>query len=83
MLVCLFYSCDGDDDTDCCIAGDQVSRRGALTGGYVDNRKSRLEIYSTKQELHQQLATKEKEFSNNKEELVKLEVYLNSCYYTN
>ena len=26
------------------VAGDQVSRRGALTGGYYGNRKSRLEL---------------------------------------
>lgn len=25
-------------------SGDQVSRRGALTGGYYDTRKSRLEM---------------------------------------
>ena len=29
--------------------GDQVSRRGALTGGYIDTTRSKLELHHTKQ----------------------------------
>jgi len=57
-------------------AGDQVSRRGALTGGYVDNRKSRLDLYIAKQDLQTQLAEKAQELAKNKEQQQQLEVCL-------
>nr|XP_018670625.1 structural maintenance of chromosomes protein 3-like isoform X2 [Ciona intestinalis] len=56
------------------LEGDQVSRRGALTGGYVDNRKSRLELHASKQSLLEQLKVKEKELLSNKEHQQQLEV---------
>nr|CAB3266386.1 structural maintenance of chromosomes protein 3-like [Phallusia mammillata] len=55
------------------LEGDQVSRRGALTGGYVDNRKSRLDLYIAKQDLHSQLTDMEGELSANKEQQQNLE----------
>lgn len=54
--------------------GDQVSRRGALTGGYVDNRKSRLDLYIAKQDLQQALEEKQQEIAVNKEQQQRLEV---------
>ncbi|XP_039261631.1 structural maintenance of chromosomes protein 3-like [Styela clava] len=55
------------------LEGDQVSRRGALTGGYVDNRKSRLDLYTAKQDLHAKLEEKQEEIASNKREQQKLE----------
>ena len=54
--------------------GDVVSRRGALTGGYVDNRTSKLEIYTVKEDLMKKLHEKEKELKENKEFLQRQEV---------
>ena len=53
-----------------------MSRRGALTGGYVDNRKSRLDIYSGKSELQTKLNEKRQELAKNKEEQQALEVLI-------
>ncbi|VDN07444.1 unnamed protein product, partial [Thelazia callipaeda] len=36
--------------------GDQVSRRGEMTGGFLDVKRSRLELYSTVQQMHAQKA---------------------------
>ena len=35
--------------------GDQVSRRGALTGGYIDTTRSRLELHHAKQRLKNEI----------------------------
>uniref|UniRef100_A0A0R3RY53 Structural maintenance of chromosomes protein n=1 Tax=Elaeophora elaphi TaxID=1147741 RepID=A0A0R3RY53_9BILA len=32
--------------------GDQMSRRGEMTGGFLDVKRSRLELYSTVQQMH-------------------------------
>ncbi|CAJ0937278.1 unnamed protein product, partial [Mesorhabditis belari] len=37
------------------LEGDQISRRGALTGGYIDRKKSKLEIFNSIKEMKQQL----------------------------
>ena len=50
-------------------AGDQVSRRGALTGGYYDTRKSRLDLQKGKMECVQQLQSQEKEYDEHKAKL--------------
>ena len=50
-------------------SGDQVSRRGALTGGYYDTRKSRLELQKSKMEIVQQLQQEELEYSGHKAKL--------------
>ncbi|XP_076824516.1 structural maintenance of chromosomes protein 3-like [Clavelina lepadiformis] len=55
------------------LEGDQVSRRGALTGGYVDNRKSRLDLYTSKKDLETELREKEQELALNKEQQQKHE----------
>lgn len=55
------------------LEGDQVSRRGALTGGYVDNKKSRLELYADKQASLTTLEEKQSEISENKTQQQRLE----------
>jgi len=58
--------------------GDQVSRRGALTGGYYDRSRSRLELQNRKIELLEKLETQEKDFRGNQDVLAKLETEINS-----
>jgi hypothetical protein len=38
----------------CWVVGDQIGRRGTITGGYIDVKKSRLELQQTKEQLEQQ-----------------------------
>lgn len=51
-----------------------MSRRGALTGGYVDTSKSRLDLYISKQELQNDLEEKQSEVAANKDQQQTLEV---------
>jgi len=46
-----------------------VSRRGALTGGYYDTRKSRLELQKGKQECLKNLKLSEREYEEHKSKL--------------
>ncbi len=55
-------------------SGDQVSRRGAITGGYYDTRKSRLELQSGILELRQKLSREEQEYEELREKLQQVEV---------
>lgn len=55
------------------MSGDQVSRRGALTGGYYDNRKSRLDLHSDKVKLRSQIETQEEDCRRHKSELEQVE----------
>ena len=64
------------------LEGDQVSRRGALTGGYVDNRKSRLDLYIAKEDLSAQKTEKEQELMKNKEQQQQLEVLIQNYLYS-
>ncbi|KAK3611250.1 hypothetical protein CHS0354_003879 [Potamilus streckersoni] len=57
--------------------GDQVSRRGALTGGYYDTRRSRLELQKSKTELAKKLQTEEAEYATHKAKLEELESQIN------
>jgi structural maintenance of chromosome 3 (chondroitin sulfate proteoglycan 6) len=55
---------------DCVVLdGDLVSRKGALTGGYVDTRQSKLAYYRQKAELAEQIKTKESEISGLEKEI--------------
>ena len=45
----------------CLLVGDQVSRRGALTGGYHDARKSRMEAWRRVDEQKKKLEAEEAE----------------------
>ena len=54
------------------ISGDQVSRRGALTGGYYDTRKSRLDLQKGKTETQRGLQLEEREYENHKAKLLNI-----------
>ncbi|KAL3314761.1 Structural maintenance of chromosomes protein 3 [Cichlidogyrus casuarinus] len=45
--------------------GDQVSRKGTLTGGYLDNRSSRLEMQKRKQKTEMELQDSDQLRQNN------------------
>lgn len=45
--------------------GDQVSHRGALTGGYYDTRKSRLELQKDMRKAEEELAELEAKLNEN------------------
>lgn len=58
--------------------GDQVSRRGALTGGYYDTRRSRLDLQKGKLEMTQKLTSQEEEYKEHKTKLEGLESKINN-----
>lgn len=58
--------------------GDQVSRRGALTGGYYDMRRSRLDLQKGKVEFEQKLGVQEKEYNEHKQKLEAVETKINN-----
>lgn len=58
--------------------GDQVSRRGALTGGYYDTRRSRLDLHKSKEEYSRQLQEQEGNYMEHKAKLEELEGQINS-----
>lgn len=51
------------------LPGDQVSRRGALTGGYYDTRRSRLDLQKGKMEFIQQQQQQQREYEEHKAKL--------------
>lgn len=60
------------------LAGDQVSRRGALTGGYYGNRKSRLELQDSIWKLQEKMEGEETRRDQLKRELESILVVLNT-----
>lgn len=58
--------------------GDQVSRRGALTGGYYDTRRSRLDLQKGKLEMTKKLTAQEEEYKEHKTKLEGLESKINN-----
>lgn len=48
-----------------CPPGDQVSHRGALTGGYYDTRKSRLELQKDMRKAEEELGELEAKLNEN------------------
>lgn len=48
-----------------CVTGDQVSHRGALTGGYYDTRKSRLELQKDMRKAEEELGELEAKLNEN------------------
>lgn len=58
------------------LSGDQVSRRGALTGGYYDTRRSRLDLQKSKVELTKLKQEQEIEYNRHRVELEKVEQYI-------
>lgn len=49
----------------CVCVGDQVSHRGALTGGYYDTRKSRLELQKDMRKAEEELSELEAKLNEN------------------
>lgn len=47
------------------LSGDQVSHRGALTGGYYDTRKSRLELQKDVRKAEEELGELEAKLNEN------------------
>ncbi|XP_052773319.1 structural maintenance of chromosomes protein 3-like [Mya arenaria] len=58
--------------------GDQVSRRGALTGGYYDNRRSRLDLHKSKEEYAEKVNTMESQYNEHKTKLEEIEGQINN-----
>ncbi|CAL1533668.1 unnamed protein product [Lymnaea stagnalis] len=58
------------------LEGDIVSRRGTLTGGYNDTRRSRLDLQKSKVELTEAKQTQEMEYQSHRVELEKVEQYI-------
>ncbi|XP_050395923.1 structural maintenance of chromosomes protein 3 [Patella vulgata] len=58
--------------------GDQVSRRGALTGGFYDTRRSRLDLQKGKIELTGELTKQEAEYQEHRTKLEELEGQINN-----
>lgn len=66
-FFCLFF-----------LEGDQVSRRGALTGGYYGNRKSRLELQDSIWKLQEKMEGEETRRDQLKRELESILVAQNT-----
>jgi len=58
--------------------GDFISRKGALTGGYVDTRQSKLSYYGTKLDLAEQVKAKEAELEKIQVEIRSVDQQLNN-----
>ena len=58
------------------LTGDQVSRRGALTGGYYDTRRSRLDLQKSKLQLMEHLSEQEREYNQHRSKLEELEAQI-------
>lgn len=61
----------------CCFLGDQVSHRGALTGGYYDTRKSRLELQKDMRKAEEELGELEAKLNENLRRNIEHILFLN------
>ncbi|KAB0384153.1 hypothetical protein FD755_006070 [Muntiacus reevesi] len=52
------------------LEGDQVSHRGALTGGYYDTRKSRLELQKDVRKAEEELETQQRKFKASRDSIL-------------
>jgi structural maintenance of chromosome 3 (chondroitin sulfate proteoglycan 6) len=57
--------------------GDQVSRRGALTGGYIDTSRSRLELHHLKKQHEEQIYALEDDLQRSKEDMQQFDEKMN------
>ncbi|XP_013782387.1 structural maintenance of chromosomes protein 3-like [Limulus polyphemus] len=57
--------------------GDQVSHKGALTGGYFDTRRSRLDLHKAHMQLVTEISEQEKQLATHRENLSSLESQIN------
>ncbi|UYV73509.1 SMC3 [Cordylochernes scorpioides] len=58
--------------------GDQVSHKGALTGGYFDTRRSRLELHKAHMQLVREINEQERQLAAHKETLAYILYFLPS-----
>lgn len=64
---------------DCVVLdGDFVSRKGALTGGYVDTRQSKLAYYRQRAELAEKIKQKEADLATVEKEIRDVDAQLNT-----
>ncbi|OON23261.1 RecF/RecN/SMC protein [Opisthorchis viverrini] len=59
------------------LTGDQVSRKGTLTGGYYDNRLSRLELQKRKQKTEMEIQETENVRENNAKRKEQVDAQIN------
>ncbi|XP_042143182.1 structural maintenance of chromosomes protein 3 [Ixodes scapularis] len=57
--------------------GDQVSHKGALTGGYFDTRRSRLDLHKAHMQLVKEITEVEKQLAEHKQKLSETESQIN------
>ncbi|XP_022671008.1 structural maintenance of chromosomes protein 3-like [Varroa destructor] len=57
--------------------GDQVSHKGALTGGYFDTRRSRLDLHKGHATVSKEIKDVERQLSEHKEKLQRIESEIN------
>ena len=61
-------------DVDCVtLDGDQVQRKGALTGGYIDKKISRLELQNSIKKLRSTLNKYEEEYEKIRNEILNID----------
>lgn len=58
--------------------GDQVQRKGALTGGYIDRKISRLELQRSIKQLRSTLTGHEQEYDKLRQEITAIDNEHNS-----
>ena len=60
--------------------GELVSRKGALTGGYVDSRQSKLALYRQKREIDRTIGEKERQIAAMQADVRDLDAQLNGVF---
>lgn len=66
-------------EVDCItLDGDQVSKKGGMTGGFYDYRRSKLKLMASVRENNKLVSVKQQELTQVREELQNLEVKVNS-----
>jgi structural maintenance of chromosome 3 (chondroitin sulfate proteoglycan 6) len=66
-------------DVDCVtLDGDQVQRKGALTGGYIDKKVSRLELQRSIKQLRTTLTKYEQEYEKLRNEISSIDSEYNN-----
>ncbi|GIY08074.1 structural maintenance of chromosomes protein 3 [Caerostris darwini] len=59
------------------LEGDQVSHKGALTGGYFDTRKSRLDLHKAHMQLVTEINEQERQLTQHRKTLTNIESQIN------
>lgn len=61
--------------------GDQVSHKGALTGGYFDTRKSRLDLHKAHMQLVTEINEQERQLAQHRKTLTNILFYYREISY--